>query len=211
MVRTIWIAAAVAGAGLVVALCLASRRRSSETPGGPVAVEQAPAPQPGQRRVLPVPLFKQWDPAWGDDNLGGTQERLRYAGCTVCCVAMTFTHLGVPTTPRQLNDWLRANGGFTPRGLLVWAKAVEFTGGRLRLEYAGEGDGAGPRIDGALSAGRPVIVKVMLEGGIPHWVLVVGTEGGEYLVNDPLGLEREPVRLSAFGGRVHAVRIFGRR
>jgi len=156
-----------------------------------------------------VPLFKQWDPAWGDDNLGNTREKMRYAGCTVSCVAMTFAHLGVPATPKGLNDWLKANGGFTSNGLLIWSKAVEFTGGRLLLDYAGEGDGA--RIDRALAAGRPVLVKVMLEGGIPHWVLVVGTEGREYLVNDPLGLEKEPIKLSTFGGRIYAMRIFRKR
>jgi hypothetical protein len=216
MRKAIGVAGIILAASLGFSLWLTRQRRTDGTwVGRPVAVAPVPDPIPPStpaapdRRVLPVPLFKQWDPAWGDDALGDTREKMRYAGCTVSCVAMTFTHLGVPATPKSLNDWLRARGGFTPTGLLIWSKAVEYTGGRVRLEYAGEGDAA--RIDRALAAGRPAIVKVMLPGNVPHWVLVVGTEGREYLVNDPLGLEKEPVRLSAFGGRVHAMRIFAGR
>jgi hypothetical protein len=60
----------------------------------------------------------------------------------------------------------------------------------------------------ALAAGRPAIVKVLLEGGVNHWLLVVGTEGREYLVNDPLNLSPEPAKLSDYGRYLYAMRIF---
>jgi ABC-type bacteriocin/lantibiotic exporter with double-glycine peptidase domain len=151
-------------------------------------------------------MFKQWDPAWGDDALGGSGEKLRYVGCTVACVAMIFKFYGLETDPKRLNDWLKSRDGYTGQGLLKWDKCVEYAGGRVALEYVGEPDE--PRMRRALAAGRPAIVKVLLEGGVNHWVLVVGTEGPDYLVNDPLNLDGGPARLSSYGRRVYALRIF---
>jgi hypothetical protein len=211
---TLLIAASAGLAALVLVAAWRSGRlfHAAHSSAGGSGRPTAAAPAAGvaaDRRALPVPMLKQWDPRWGADNLGNTREPLGAAGCTVSCAAMSFTHLGVPTTPKQLNDWLTANGGFTPGGLLVWSKCVEFTGGRVSLDYFGEPDCA--RIDRALAAGRPAIVRVELSGGVQHWVLVVGTEGGEYLINDPLSLDPGATRLSTCGGRIYALRIFRKR
>lgn len=201
--------AGLAGAILLFAFWFARGRRANAAQSlAPVAAAPAAGIAAG-RRLLAVPMLKQWDPRWGADALGNTTEPMAAAGCTVACAAMGFTHLGVPTTPKQLNDWLKANGGFTPEGRLVWSKCVEFSGGKLALDYAGAPDPA--RIDRALAAGRPAIVKVELPGGIQHWVLIVGTEGGEYLINDPLSLDPGAARLSTCGGKIYALRIFRRR
>jgi hypothetical protein len=205
--------AASAAAGLalsaVVALAFWNWQRDAEEPA-PVAAElRAPPSGPGAaagRRALSAPMYKQWDPAWGDDLLGPTRDPMRFTGCTVCCVAMAFSAQGRPTTPKELNDWLKAHGGYTRQGLLKWEKCEEFSGGAFALDYHGPAERA--RLDAALAAGRPAIVKVLLEGGVAHWVLVIGTEDGEYLVNDPLNGSREPARLSAYGRYLHALRVF---
>jgi hypothetical protein len=158
------------------------------------------------RRLLAVPMFKQWDQAWGDDGLGGSGEKLRFAGCTVSCVAMVFRHGGLDTDPGRLNAWLIAHGGYTAGGLLRWEKCVEYAGGRLALDYHGDPDLA--YLHRSLAAGRPAIVKIRLEGGMPHWVVVVGNEGRELLVNDPLGAAPGPSRLSDFGSQLYAMRVF---
>lgn len=165
-----------------------------------------PAEAPAPRRVIDVPMYKQWNPSWGDDKLGPTSEPMRNVGCTVSCVAMVFQHYSIEATPKTLNAWLSAHDGYTPRGWLKWEKCVEFSGGRVVMEYNGEPDSA--RLAASLGKGRPVIVKVMLDGGVQHWVLVVGTEGREFLVNDPLNLTPWPVKLSSLGPRIYAMRIF---
>jgi len=203
----------ILAAGLRIRYLLDSRSRSPSLAEGAAAVPSAsPAPSsatpsPSDGRVLlGVPMFKQWDPAWGGDALGGSGEQLRCVGCTVSCVAMVFRHYGIEADPGRLNAWLKGNGGYTARGWLKWDKCVEYSGGRAALEYIGEPDAA--RMGRAFEAGRPAIVKVLLDGGVQHWVLVVGREGSDWLVNDPLNLSFEPVRLSDYRSGALALRIF---
>ena len=199
----------------LAALGTLAHRLARRLPGErPVELAAAPAPAAptdaaAARSVLAVPLFKQWDPRWADQPLGRTSEKMRDVGCTVSCVAMVFSAGGLPTTPGELNAWLREHGGYTERGWLIWGKCAEYSGGRLVLDYFGEPDVA--VIERALDAGRPAIVKVVLPGGAPHWVVVVGREGGQYLVNDPLDDSTGPVSLERLGGRAWALRVFRKR
>lgn len=49
--------------------------------------------------------------------------------------------------------------------------------------------------------------KIMLGGTVPHWVLIVGKDGPEYLVMDPLNGERTLLRLSDRSAKIYAVRV----
>jgi hypothetical protein len=49
--------------------------------------------------------------------------------------------------------------------------------------------------------------KVFINRVITHWVLVVGKEGTEYLIQDPLGSGQGAARLSRYSSGVHAIRI----
>ncbi len=158
--------------------------------------------------VLEVPLYKQWDPGWADDEIGGSGEKLRNVGCTVSCVAMLFSYYGITVTPKEMNDYLKRNRGYTRRGWLKWQKCAEYTQGRVVLEYVGNPDHK--RIDENLTDKNPVIAKVLIKNRIPHWVLVVGKEGNEYIINDPLGSEEKPIPLLRYGTKVYALRIYRR-
>jgi hypothetical protein len=171
-------------------------------------------PAPGARArepVLPrncipgVPLYKQWDPRWGGDEVAPSGAKMSEIGCMVCCVAMLYDYYGFETDPKRLNDYLSRNGGYTRRGLLRWSPCAEYTGGRARLVY--RGDYHPERVEGELSNANPVIVQVKLPSGIFHWVLVVGKAEGDYWVHDSLGGEKAPVKLSRFGRMVCAMRI----
>ncbi|MHB1344630.1 MAG: hypothetical protein ACYCX3_09770 [Thermoleophilia bacterium] len=43
---------------------------------------------------------------------------------------------------------------------------------------------------------------------VPHWVLLVGKEEGEYLAMDPLNRQMELVRLSERSAAIEAVRVY---
>jgi hypothetical protein len=62
-------------------------------------------------------------------------------------------------------------------------------------------------IDAALKARQPVLAKVFINRVITHWVLIVGKEGTEYLVQDPLGGGSKPDSLSRYSSGMHAIRI----
>lgn len=160
------------------------------------------------RIQLDVPLYKQWDARWAGERIGGSGEEIRRVGCVVSCVAMVFAHYRIEVTPKELNDYLKSHDGYTGRGWLKWEVSAAFAAGRVAFAHEGGADHG--RIDACLARGDPVIVKVMLAGGVPHWVLVVGKEGTEYLVNDPLGTEPYPVPLSRLGELMYAMRVFRR-
>lgn len=184
----------------VVAAIFSLRNQSAEpilTKGGKKFVS---------RNVLQVPLYKQWEPSWADDTIGGSEEKLRSVGCTVSCVAMLLSYYGIPVTPKEMNEYLKTNNGYTKQGWLIWQKCADYTQGRVLLEYVG--NPAHDRIDKNLEEKNPVIVKVLLNNRIPHWVLIVGKEGNEYIINDPLGPESKPIPLSRYGTKMYALRMY---
>ena len=61
-------------------------------------------------------------------------------------------------------------------------------------------------IDTALQWGQPVIAKIRLYGIFPHWVLIVGKNGADYLVKDPLGDGKSLSKL-AHHHRIYAIRV----
>jgi hypothetical protein len=153
--------------------------------------------------------YLQNDPAWKDDTIGGSGERLERVGCTVSSLAMAFDHYGVKTTPKELNVFLKTNEGYTLRGWLKWNAISTFAGGRVAMDYIGPATHA--RLDDALRRQQPVIVKVFISGVIPHWVLVVGKDGEEYLMRDPLDETKSVKRLSEYESKIYAMRTLRRK
>ena len=155
--------------------------------------------------LLLVPDYRQDDPAWAAETIGGSQEAVKLVGCALSSAAMVATYLGVPCTPSELNRRLKTIDGYTPRGWLRWQAVAEASEGRLRLTYAGGPDHQ--RLDSSLRAGVPAIVRVPL-GALGHWVVVVGKRGRDYLINDPLGQQPSPVPLASIADRILAMRIY---
>jgi hypothetical protein len=73
-----------------------------------------------------------------------------------------------------MNNWLKANGGFSGN-LIIWG-AVS----KMGIRYIGRSDRS--KIAGQLAAGNGVICAV--KGG-GHYVLVTGVSGSNLNVNDP--------------------------
>ena len=117
---------------------------------------------------------------------------------------MALDYYGVKATPRELNDFLKQNDGYTIRGWLKWNAVPRFTGDKVVMDYIGAPTHV--RIDRALRANQPVIAKVFINGIIPHWVLIVGKDGGDYLMRDPLGDGKTIQRLSEYGSKIYAIR-----
>ena len=155
--------------------------------------------------VMMTPHYLQRDSRWADETVGGTGERLARVGCTVCSLAMALDHHGIKATPKVLNDFLKANDGYTIRGWLRWESVPRFTQGKVAMDYIGRP--GFERIDRALKANQPVIAKLLIKGIIPHWVLIVGKEQTEYLMRDPLGDGKTVEPLAKYDSRIYAIRI----
>ena len=155
--------------------------------------------------MIETPVYLQHDRAWEGERIGGTGETLGSVGCTVCCLAMGLGHFGFEQTPKELNAWLKTNEGYSPRGWLRWETVSKLTAGKVRVDFRAPLNHE--TMDAALKARQPVLAKVFINRAITHWVLVVGKEGTEYLIQDPLSVRKKPERLSSYNSGVHAIRI----
>jgi hypothetical protein len=169
---------------------------------------EAIPPRGGESLVvasIPTANYLQRDSRWADETIGGTAESLARVGCTVCSLAMALDHYGVRVTPKELNDYLKKNDGYTTRGWLKWDSVSTISEGKVALDYVGSP--SFERIDAALKNHQPVIGKVFINRAVPHWVLIVGKEETEYLIRDPLGDGETLRRLSYYGSDIFAIRI----
>lgn len=118
---------------------------------------------------------------------------------------MALDHYGVRVAPKELNNYLKENDGYTTRGWLKWDLVSKISEGKVSLDYVG--DPSFERIDTALKSKHPVIAKVFINHAVSHWVLIVGKEDAEYLIRDPLGDGENLRRLSYYCSDVFAIRI----
>ncbi len=192
---------------IILALLATAVVYFAKGPGEPTAPTKRSAPYGPPIRIA-APSFKESDPRWSTDPLDGSSSRVGRGGCAVVSASMMLAHFGVDTDPGRLNRWLSTHGGYQSGDLLVWDKLAEYSQGRIREVY--RGPARTEILERNLALGNPVMVKVLIRGRTQHWVLVVGTDGPDYLANDPLGPGGLPIRLSKYGDRVYALRVFAR-
>jgi hypothetical protein len=156
-------------------------------------------------KAIETPAYAQNDVRWKDEKIGGTGERLGDAGCAVCSLAMALDHFGFHYTPKELNDRLKSSDGYTWRGWLKWQAISTITGNKITVETVPKPSHAD--IDAALKGGYPVVAKLLLNGTIPHWVLIVGKKGTEYLMRDPLRDGRALEPASKHDSDIFGVRV----
>jgi hypothetical protein len=154
-------------------------------------------------------IYLQTDPRWADDKVGGSGEKMRAVGCTLCCVSMALQYCGFAIDPGRLNELLKENNGYTRRGWIRWFAVSKLVDDKISVKIPGKP--SAEIIDSTLSSGRPVIAKVMIRPSVPHWVLIVGKEDGEYLIKDPLGNGSRLEKLSKYKSGVCSIRILKNR
>jgi hypothetical protein len=155
--------------------------------------------------ALKTPLYLQNDDRWKDEKIGGSRERLGDVGCAICSLAMALDHFGVHYTPKELNDQLKANDGYTWRGWLEWQAISTITGGKITVETVRKPSHAD--IDAASRSKNQVVAKLLINRTIPHWVLIVGKQGTNYLMRDPLGDGHSLEPVSKYESDIFGVRI----
>jgi hypothetical protein len=161
-----------------------------------------------QRVVIPVPVFTQDDPRWTFELLGPTFDTVGQAGCAITSAAMVLSAYGVDTDPDRLNQYLTTHGGYTEEGWVYWEKAAEVAPGG-QVEKAYEDLPSYALIDQSLLAGNPVIVRLTLRNGTTHFVVLVGKEGWDYLIQDPARIPAYGVYpLKELTDRIEALRFF---
>ncbi len=154
--------------------------------------------------ALVTPHYLQRDPQWKDDTIR-SGETLAKVGCTVSSLAMALESFGVSFTPGTLNAALKTDGGYTRRGWLVWSAVEKISGGKASVRALDKPTHAD--LDAALLARQPVLAKVFIDKIIPHWVLVSGKDGTNYLMRDPLDDTKSLQPLASYGSEIYGVRV----
>ena len=132
-----------------------------------------------------VPLFLQWDPAWGYGRYGSSY--LAVTGCGPTCLAMAGYYLtGDPSmTPDRIADFAEENGYYEPGYGSSWTLISE---GAQKLGLtATELPLVKKKMVDAVENGNPVILA-MGEGDFTssgHYIVLTDVEEGGFRVNDP--------------------------
>ena len=136
-----------------------------------------------------VPLFLQWDTAWGYEIYGS--DVLALTGCGPTCLAMVGFYLTGDSffSPDQVADFAWSNDYYAWRKGSKWTLISE--GSRRLGLNAVELPLHGPTVLGELEAGKPIICVVgpgdfTTEG---HFIVLTGLENGMIRVNDPNSLK----------------------
>ena len=143
--------------------------------------------QPMTDILLDIAPLSQMDSRWRYEKLGTSSSTIGGYGCLITSASMMLKYFGFDTDPSRLNKLLIENGGYHDGNLFVWDSLAKIFPGvsfGTRYSYA-----ALDKVDAQLQAGKPVIIHVDFVPSTPaideHWVLVVGKQGSDYIINDP--------------------------
>jgi len=150
-----------------------------------------------------VEYYLQGDSKWGDVRLGNSDSTLAQQGCTISDVAMVLDYFGYETDPGALNEELTQNEAYAEGGYLLWFKLEEM----YSVEYEFKRVFSSGTIEKDLENGDLPILRVKFgENGYEHWVLIVGADGNDFLIMDPLNKDRTLTSLGEYG-KVYAYRV----
>ena len=133
--------------------------------------------------VLNVPRFAQGDPAWATNIYANTGRTIQQQGSALACLAMALNFQAVATDPRLLNTVLRKDSDFVGSDI-NWGPATRDASSST-LEFHAHRATDIQYLSQILSMGYPVIVRVSNSQGGDHYVLVIGEQNGQFLINDP--------------------------
>jgi hypothetical protein len=133
----------------------------------------------------------QQDPQWKNDILGfgAPGDTIGEYGCALTSMAMLLSGHGYPETPKTLNEKMKNSGGFQG-DFIVWG-AIKNIHPQITLReqvVCETTDAPLAKIDAALAAGQPVVVRVDSSPAPKlqwHYVLVYARKGNDYLMLDP--------------------------
>lgn len=140
--------------------------------------------------------YSQRDTRWNFYKLGygSDDQTIGTQGCLLTACATVLSHYGHNVTPKELNEMLKGNNGFT--GALMYYNSIESFFPVVSLFYECPKDSSGciDIINIALGKGLLPIVEVdssPQNGMQNHWVVIYDRHGDEYFISDPWDMEPE--------------------
>jgi len=154
-----------------------------------VQVNEPYEPPEGAMAILPL---SQRDPRWANDKMGNSSCTVGRFGCLITSITMALRWFGKDVDVKELNQWLSANGGYVNgTGNLYWGAIPDLYPDIYMHTSINCVSVPAPldKIDALLAQNIPVIVEVDFNPATTpidqHWVLLIGKQGDDYIVNDP--------------------------
>ncbi len=146
--------------------------------------------------------YRQDDDDWKSLNLGNSEYTMESSGCITTCIATAISGNEDSLNPGQLVTLLSENNVFDENGNMQWGQLDEIPNFNTKVYSSPDVS----YINECLSEGHYPIVKVHRKSlfSYHHFVLIIGTDGEEYICMDPL--EDNLTKLSDYGNRIYSVR-----
>ena len=155
--------------------------------------------------IADINYYYQRNPIWTNDIIGKSNSTIGAEGCLLTCVSISAEKItGKNTTPKDFNTAMTKVDGFDEKAILLWEKvgqAVESLCYQIKESFSVK------TIEDDLKGGYFPLVKVKLGGiGPTHWVMIIGSKDGEFMIHDPLSNKQTALPLSTHG-KIYAYRI----
>jgi len=142
--------------------------------------------------AMNIPPLSQRDSRWAADKMGNSTCTVGGFGCLITSITMALRWFGKDIDVKQLNAWLSAHGGYVSgTGNLYWGAIPQMYSDMYLHTSINCASVPAPldKIDALLAQNIPAIVEVDFNPNTlvldQHWVLIVGKQGDDYIVNDP--------------------------
>lgn len=140
---------------------------------------------------LPIPPISQKNPLWKYSKLGFSSLSIGSYGCVLCVHTMIACYYGYNHNPLTLNELYKEKGIYLNQNLIdFWGIPKAFP--NIKPEefiQCPDVPASLDLIDKYLDEQKPVIALVdfdkATQGLQSHFVLIIGKEGSDYLINDP--------------------------
>ena len=155
-------------------------------------------------------FFSQHDEKWKNDKLGNSSYSIDRSGCLLTCISSIIQLQNIDTglgeiNPKTVNELLTANEVYDANGNLLWDKLENVLDKSIVREQAGKDTSA--NIEQLLDHGIYPVVRVKMPITLrSHYVLIIGSENGQFMCMDPLSTDNNPVSLKKYSNKVYAVR-----
>lgn len=131
-----------------------------------------------------VPLFRQYDPRWGNNSYGCNGSTIRSAGCGPTAAAMVLRYYGIETDPPSLARFSLQNGYRICNSGTAWSFFAAVAK-QNNLNY--KSNLSQNSIIKSLQNNQPVILSMQdsIFTSKGHYIVVTGIRDGQFLINDP--------------------------
>lgn len=145
--------------------------------------------------MITITPISQWNSDHANEKLGTSSLTIGRAGCLITCVTVFLNYIGYKISVKELNEWLKSNGGYVSSNLFVW-NSIEKLRGDIDFREAIKTPNAITDAQWAFfrqltDEGKPVFLQVDhtpsdgYDYNDMHFVLLLGFNGNDPIIFDP--------------------------